>query len=77
MNPCNLTVKLNMMSLSQKTPKPFNSLINLPLQLRYVIYLFVSVALISLVLYLRKILLLKIYILYCLVSLNSFFFKPC
>ena len=38
------------------------------------VYLFVSVAFICLVLYLRKIVLSKICISYCLVSLNSVFF---
>ena len=41
------------------------------------ITLFVSVALISFVLYLRKIPLEEICILYCLVPLNSILFKPC
>ena len=39
--------------------------------------LFVSVALISIVLYLKNIILSKIYILHCLVLLNSVLFKPC
>ena len=39
--------------------------------------MFVSVALICFVLYLRKIVLSKQIILYCLVSLNSVLFKPC
>ena len=42
-----------------------------------VYYLLVSVALICFVLYLRKILSLKMCILYCLVPLNSILFKPC
>ena len=42
-----------------------------------VFYLFVSVALICFVLYLGNIVLSKMCILYCLVSLNSVIFKPC
>ena len=45
--------------------------IKLPLQLRWVIYLFVFVALIFLVLYLKNTILSKMCILYCLVLLNS------
>ena len=54
-----------------------NHCIKLPLRFRQVFYLFVSVALFSFVIYLRKIILLKICILYCLVSLNIVLFKPC
>ena len=51
--------------------------IKLHLRLSYVYYLFVSVALICFVLYLTKIILSKIWLLHCLVLLNSILFKPC
>ena len=47
--------------------------IELPLQFKYVFYLFVSVALIRVVLYLRKIILSKKFILYCLLSYSVLF----
>ena len=51
--------------------------IKLPLRFTYVYYLFVSVALICFVVFLRKIFLSKMCILHCRVPLNSVLFKPC
>ena len=54
----------------------FYHCMKLPVKLK-VFYVFVSVALICFVLYLRKIFLSKICLLHCLVLLNSVLFKRC